>query len=286
MKRKTKPSNWAPRSERSLRKTAAHELGHVIAHITTERYFFSVWIAGVNEWQDKQYESKPIAGCVSSYRHGGMKFDGKRVKHVEQDLDVEAYLVMLLGGVAAEEVFSGQERPRSIIEISRNYRLWESETNSYGDFQMAQKWVKQGAENGYFYAKEVWGVLQHYYAKAFWAVRSHKEFLLTAMPLLIKKGTMYNTDLLTLWHNFYQIEPEKKEAKTTALLDIKDNIHQSEETLMQFTELETFFCTTFPRGKSSANSRTTNYKPTSTAKVSAATTSSLTSAGDDMTFEG
>ena len=169
-----------------------------------------------------------------------MKFDGKRVKCIEQDLDAEYYLIMLLGGVAAEEVFAGQERPRSIIEVSNDYRLRESANDSYGDFRQAQKWVKSGVEEGYFYAKEVWGVLQHYYNAAFWAVRGHKEFLLAAIPLLVSKGTMYNTEVLTLWNGYYQITPEKKEAKKVTLLEAKDNAHTLEETDMKFTQLERY----------------------------------------------
>jgi hypothetical protein len=243
---------YRKREPQHLSDTAAHELGHVIAHVVTEQYFDSVWIRGVNEWADKWYDKdNKMAGCVRSWQRGGMKFDGKRVKCVEQDLDAETYLLVLLAGVAGEEVFDGRETPRSIIEVSRSYRLSESATDSYGDFRQAQKWVKHGVDLGYFHANEVWGVLQHYYNQAFHAVRSHKEFLLAAIPLLIKQGLMYNTAILTLWNGFYQITPKKKDVKKVSLLDVKDNVNtqETQETDMQFTELEAYVLHQISTGK-------------------------------------
>jgi hypothetical protein len=64
MKRKNKLNNWAPRSGRPLSRVAAHELGHVITHITTERYFNWVWIAGVSKGWDGNYDLTKVAGCV------------------------------------------------------------------------------------------------------------------------------------------------------------------------------------------------------------------------------
>ena len=234
----TAANRLANEQPRGLNEVAAHELGHVIAHIVTETYFYSVWVAGVNQCYDKQYDVTKMAGCVSSYQHGKMAFDGERVRCITQDADVEDWLVTLLAGVAGDEVFAGQEKPRSIIDVSNDYRLRESAADSYGDFRQAQKWVKRAVENGYFHATGVWGVLQHYYNQAFFAVRSHKPFLLAAVPLLVKKGNMYNTEVMTLWNSFYAIESTKKESKKTSL-DIKDNAHTREET-MQLTELETF----------------------------------------------
>jgi hypothetical protein len=232
----------ANEKSRGLNNVAAHELGHVIGHIVTEMHFSYVWVAGVNEQSDKFYQDKDplkhVGGHVRSYRWGKMTFDGKRVKCINQDADAEDWLVTLLAGIAGEEVFAGGERPRSVIELSHDYRIWEGRSGKAGDFQQAQKWVKRGVENGYFHAKEVWAVLQHYYNKAFSTVRSHKAFLLATVPLLVSKGVMYNTEVLTLWNGFYQIEPTKKASKNKASLDIKDNAQ--EENAMQLTELETF----------------------------------------------
>jgi hypothetical protein len=61
---------------------------------------------------------------------------------------------------------------------------------------------QERVENGYFHANEVWGVLQHYYGQAFHAVRSHKTFLDTAVPLLVKTGVMNNIRVMRLWNSF------------------------------------------------------------------------------------
>jgi hypothetical protein len=81
------------KSEKS--KTAAHEMGHIIAHIVTETYFDSVWIAGVCEWHDRLHDLNKLADCVQSYRHGKMTFNGDRLKHVAQDVDAEDMLIIL-----------------------------------------------------------------------------------------------------------------------------------------------------------------------------------------------
>jgi hypothetical protein len=249
-KRSTMTEEHKRAAQRPLRektKTAAHEMGHVIAHVVTSTYFNDVWIAGVNEWQDKwrHDDLKTMAGCVRSFQHGEMTFDGSRVKCKERDADAEDMLLILLAGIAGQEVFAGIEKPRSIIEVSRDYRSREiHDGTASGDFRQAQKWVKHGVENGYFHAKEIWGVLQHYYNQSFHAVRSHKVFLDTAVALLTKTGVMYNTGVMTLWNSFYQIQTTKKDAKTR-VLDIKDNADaqayaQEEEASMQLTPLETF----------------------------------------------
>ena len=219
--------------------TAAHELGHVIAYIATETYFSYVWVRGSNEqsdWYAKQHEK--VAGCVLSYQHGKMTFDGKRVKCVTRDVTAETWLITLLAGVAGEEVFAGQEKPRSIIDVSQEYRLAESAADGYGDFRQAQKWVQQGVEEGYIHAKDVWGMLQYFYNKAFSIVRSHKAFLMTTAPLLAQKGVMWNTEVMTSWNAFHQIESTKKVSKTSKTLDMKDNEQETEN--MELTELEAF----------------------------------------------
>src|ERR1039457_910992 len=76
----TAANRLANEQPRGLNEVAAHELGHVIAHIVTETYFYSVWVAGVNQCYDKQYDVTKMAGCVSSYQHGKMAFDGERVR--------------------------------------------------------------------------------------------------------------------------------------------------------------------------------------------------------------
>jgi hypothetical protein len=219
--------------------TAAHELGHVIAYIATETYFSYVWVRGADEnsfFTDKH--DATTAGCVYSFQHGKMTFDGKRLRCVPRDTTPETWLITLLAGVAGEEVLAGQENPRSIIDVSQGYRLAESAADGYGDFRQAQRWVKQSVEEGYIHTKDVWGMLQYFYNKAYSIVRSRKAFLMTAAPLLAKKGVMWNTEVMTSWNAFHQIEPSKKSQKTKTTLDTKDNA-QEEET-MQLTELETF----------------------------------------------
>jgi hypothetical protein len=146
------------------RDAAAHELGHVIGHIVTGTNFDYVWIAGVDKWWDKRNQDedpkKWVGGYIRTYREGTMTFDGKRVKCATRDTTAEEWLLTLLAGIAGEEVFAGQEKPRSIIDLSQEYRQWEGKSGAYGDFRIAQKWVKQGVEDGYFHAKQVWAVLQ------------------------------------------------------------------------------------------------------------------------------
>jgi hypothetical protein len=224
---------------------AAHELGHVIAHILTSTHFDFVWIAGVNEQQDKYYQSaefsKRCGGYVKSYRWGKMTFDGVRVRCIsreDQDADAGEWLLVLLAGIAGEEVAAGQERPRSVIDLSDQYRTWEFRPKSEGDFEQAKKWFKRGADAGYIHARDVWAAFQHYYDKAFYAVRDHKEFLFATIPLLTKRGVMYNTSIMKLWNGFYAIEPTVKDSKKK-LLYIQDNGTQGGKT-MKLTELETF----------------------------------------------
>lgn len=239
---------WYPmtkKSNRELEAVAAHELGHTIAHIVTGTYFYNVWVAGASEWWDRIYKDDigKYAGCVRVYQYGKLIFDGERVRRGSKDTDPEDLIVTLLAGIAGEEVAAGREKPRSIVDISCDYRLRESQLltwGSAGDFGQAQKWVKKGVENGYFHGERVWEVLQHYYNQAFYLVRDHKEFLLTASRLLLKNGCLHNTDVMKVWHYFYQIDT-KKVVKETRWLDTKDNVcNATEEEQMNFNELETF----------------------------------------------
>jgi hypothetical protein len=262
-----KATDWKPCPADVVTEAAAHELGHVIGHITTERYFGMVWVAGVSQPWDSYNQPKDskkhVGGHVASYQHGTMVWDAKRerVKCVNAgSISPEQFLIVLMAGIAGEEVFAGQERPRSIIDLSQEYRQWESKTDSYGDFRMAQKWVKQGVSDGYFYAREVWGVLQHFYNQAFWAVRNNKEFLIATIPVLAKRGVLWNTEVLKLWHGFYRTtQILKSKAAMTATktadktkttdpfakgleLDIRDNTEATteEDTTMKFNEAETY----------------------------------------------
>jgi hypothetical protein len=260
-KKTRKTTDWKPCPADEVTEAAAHELGHVIGHIVTESYFDYAWVAGVKEYYDKWYQpkdsTKRVGGHVLSYRHGMMVWDAKRerVRCVDRDgITPEQYLIVLMAGIAGEEVFAGQERPRSIIDLSQEYRQWESKTDSYGDFRMAQKWVKQGVSDGYFYAREVWGVLQHFYNQAFWAVRNNKEFLIATIPVLAKRGVLWNTAVLKLWHGFYRTTQILKSKAATATktadktdpfakgleLDIRDNTEATEEDTMKFNEAETY----------------------------------------------
>jgi hypothetical protein len=112
------------------------------------------------------------------------------------------------------------------------------------DVIMAAGWVKQGVEDGYFHADEVWRVLQHYYIDAFDIVRDHKAFLLEAMKLLGKTGWLSADAVMTLWNKFYKVEPQEKAKKETRL-SIKDNAETITLTdlkgePMKFTEHEIF----------------------------------------------
>ena len=50
-KKPQEPQNNKPRPVSDQKEVAAHELGHVITHITTERYFGMVWVRGVHRRQ-------------------------------------------------------------------------------------------------------------------------------------------------------------------------------------------------------------------------------------------